>query len=183
VPVVRVSDATFSDLKLMATWFGTKTPSETLDRAVRDMMDHLGLEREDQDSGGVSDDEGVMEFERTPGLSFTRVLSAKVNNKELPKSNWASVLASVVLEVKRKGYEGESLVRELQIPARNGLYEELGYKFDSKLGISIQGQSAPEAWKEISRLAQKWKIPVSIQIQWKDNPKAQFPGKVGLIRT
>ena len=36
MPVVRINDATFADLSTLKTWFGTKTPSETIDRIVRE---------------------------------------------------------------------------------------------------------------------------------------------------
>jgi hypothetical protein len=57
-----------------------------------------------------------------------------------------------------------------------------GYKLQPELGISIQGQSAMDAWKEVSRLAQKHRIPVEVRFQWRDNEKAQYPGKIGVIR-
>ena len=34
MPVIRLSDATFSELKAIATWLSAKTPSETIDRLV-----------------------------------------------------------------------------------------------------------------------------------------------------
>ena len=46
MPVVRINDATFADLKSIAIWLGTKTPSETIDWIVRDAMDQLGMERD-----------------------------------------------------------------------------------------------------------------------------------------
>jgi hypothetical protein len=49
-------------------------------------------------------------------------------------------------------------------------------------GISIQGQSAMDAWKEVSRLAEKYSIPVDVRLKWRENEKAQHPGKVGVIR-
>ncbi len=179
MPAIRISDATFSDLTLMASWFKTKTPSETIDKVVREMMEHLGLERDEQEDAAVDQNDGVMRFERAPGLSFTRVISASINGAPVAKPNWVNALTHTVLQLKKKGFEGEKLVRELQVPARNSKYEEYGYSFHEELGISIQGQSATDAWKEISRLAIKWKIPVTVKFQWRENPKAQHPGKVG----
>ena len=48
MPVVRLNDATFADLSTLKTWFGTKTPSETIDRIVQEAMDQLGMEREEE---------------------------------------------------------------------------------------------------------------------------------------
>ncbi|TIL65361.1 MAG: hypothetical protein E5Y77_22410 [Mesorhizobium sp.] len=47
----------------------------------------------------------------------------------------------------------------------------------------LQGQSATDAWKEVDRLARKFGIPVGVRFQWRESPKAQHPGKIGLIRS
>ena len=54
MPVVRINDATFADLSTLKTWFGTKTPSETIDRLVRETMDQLGMERDDEPEAVVT---------------------------------------------------------------------------------------------------------------------------------
>lgn len=183
MPVVRVSDGTFADLSTLKTWYGTKTPSETIDRAIQAAMEQLGIERDDapeQAAGKATD--GAMEFQATPGLGHTKVLGASVAGTALQTSYWLTVLLAVVEQVKAKGLEGDKLAHELGIPAKATRYEVEGYKFHESLGISIQGQSAQDAWKEIERLANKWHIPVTVEFQWRQNPKAQFPGKVGVLR-
>ena len=46
MPVVRINDATFRVLSPSRHEL-TKTPSETIDRIVREAMEQLGLERDD----------------------------------------------------------------------------------------------------------------------------------------
>lgn len=58
-------------------------------------------------------------------------------------------------------------------PARTDNYDGEEFKFNSELGISIKGQSAADAWNEIDRIAKKWRIPVVVELQWRENPKAQ----------
>lgn len=183
MPVIRLNDATFIDLKQIATWLGTKTPSDTIDSLVREKMDTLGMER-DVDEGSVTEDQAGdrLVFEKAPGLSFTRILSASINKRKVDKINWVGLLLSVVGLVRAQGLTGEQLVRELQVPARASAYVSDGYKFYPDLGISIQGQSAADAWREVSRLAQKYRIPVEVQFQWRENEKAQHPGRIGVIR-
>jgi hypothetical protein len=164
----------------MSTWFSTKTPAETFERVVTEMMDQLGLERDDEVETAPAS-EGVMKFTTAPGLSFTRVLFATVAAFPVDKPNWANTLIAVIRFVQQSGCEGEELVLELQVPARDGVYDEEGFRYHPELRISIQGQSATDAWREIHRLAQKWKIPVTVRFQWRDNPKAQHPGKVAEI--
>jgi hypothetical protein len=184
MPVVRINDATFADLKSIATWLGTKTPSETIDRVVRDAMDQLGMERDNEPEATTNrTSNGAIEFENAPGLAFTKPLSASVNGKTVPNPRWSAILLTMIEQVKAKGFKGDSLVRELRIPSKTERYEEEGFKFHPHLGISVQGQSASDVWKEVDRLAKKWSIPVTVEFQWRHNPKAQYPGRFGVLRS
>ncbi len=128
MPVVRISDATFSDLKLMASWFGTKTPAETLDRVIREAMDQLGLERDDEPTEAVVTSGGAMEFEVAPGLAFTKPLSATINGKPVQSPRWSSILMTMIAQLKARGLDGEKLVRELRIPAKALQFEDEGFQ-------------------------------------------------------
>jgi hypothetical protein len=184
MPVIRINDATFADLKSIATWLGTKTPSDTIDQVVRQAMEQLGMER-DVEPGPETATMGTraIEFDSAPGLSFTKPLSASVNGKSIHTPRWSTILLTMIAQVKSKGFEGDKLVRELHIPAKAEQYGEEGFKYHSELGISVQGQSASDAWKEVDRLAKKWRIPVTVEFRWRQNPKAQYPGKVGVLRS
>ncbi len=183
-PVIRISDAAFSSLKHIATWLDADTPAQTIDKLVRNEMERLGLERDSEKRSEVENGkgDGVLIFEKAPGLSFTRILSASIDRKKLTKTNWAGLLLGVIQKVHAKGIEGERLVRELHVPAKVGRYEDEGYKFHSALDISIQGQSASDAWKEIDRLAEKHCIRVELEFQWRNNDKAEHPNCIGKIQ-
>jgi hypothetical protein len=184
MPVVRINDATFANLSILKTWHGIKTPSETIDLLVIEAMEQLGIERDDEPESVFSaTDEEIIHFDTTPGLSYTKPLSASINNKALPNPNWLAILITTIKAVKVKGVKNDNLVQELSIPAKAGSYEADGFKYHPDLGISVQGQSASACWKEVDRLAKKWRIPVSVKFQWRQNPKAQYPGKTGMLHS
>ena len=184
MPVVRINDATFADLKAIAAWFGTSTPSQTIDRVVQEAMEQLGMERDSEPNEPVATkSDGAMEFDSAPGLAFTKPLSASVDGNSLKNPRWRGILIATIAQVRAKGFEGAKLARELHIPAKVEMYEEEGFNFHPELGISVQGQSASDAWKEIDRIAKKHRIPVMIEFWWRQNPKAQFPGRTGLLRS
>lgn len=184
MPVIRINDATFADLKAISAWFGTKTPAETIDKIVQNALEELGMERDNEpDEAATITTNGSMEFDVTPGLAFTKPLSASINGKAIQSPRWSSILLKMIAQAKANGLEGERLVRELHIPSKAERYEEEGFKYYPELGISVQGQSASDAWKEIDRLAQKLRIPVSVEFWWRQNPKAQYPGRTGLLRS
>lgn len=182
MPVVRINDVTFADLSTLKTWFGTKSPSETIDRIVRDAMEQLGIQRDDAAEGTlIGGSDGVLVFNTAPSLSFTKPIKATINGLPIPNPNWASILHVMIERVKAKGFEGEKLVRQLGVPCRATKHDEDGYRYFPKLGISVQGQSAADAWKEVDRLAKKWRIPVTVEFVWRQNPKAQYPGRAGVL--
>lgn len=184
MPVVRINDGTFADLSILKTWFRTKTPSETIDRIVKEAMEQLGMERDNEpaDEEGATVD-GPLQFAAAPGLAFTKPLAASINGEALRNPRWASLLLTMIAQVKAKGREGEELVRELEVPAKVAKYEDEGFRYHPDLGISVQGQSAADAWKEVDRLARKWRIPVTVEFMWRHNPKARHPGKTGVLRS
>ena len=184
MPVVRINDATFADLSTLKTWFGTKSPSETIDRIVRNAMEQLGIERDDEAEGtAVTSTDGALVFDTAPSLTFTKPTKAIINGKLIQNPNWASILHVMIAQVKSKGFEGEKLVRELSVPSKAASYDDDGYRYFPELGISLQGQSASDAWKEVDRLAKKWRIPVKVEFIWRQNPKAQYPGKAGVLQS
>lgn len=184
MPVIRISDAAYADLKHIATWLDADTPSKAIDCLVRNEMERLGLERDDQSTSEPTNSESnsILSFENAPGLSFTRILSATVASAKFPKINWAGLLIEVIRNVHKNGTASQNLVHELQIQSKVGVFEENGFKYHPDIGLSIQGQSASDAWREIDRLAEKHRIPVEVEFQWRDNDKAQHPGRTGLIK-
>ncbi len=183
MPVIRLNDATFAELRTISTWLNTETPSETVDRLVREKMEHLGLERDSGPEPSTCAGNDKVNYDKAPGLAFTRLLLAKIGGMPATKNNWAGLLIDMIAAVKTKGLSGEKLIAELQIPAKQIAYSDEGYKYYPALGISVQGQAAQDAWKEIDRLARKWTIPVEVEFQWRQNEKAQHPGRTGILRS
>jgi hypothetical protein len=144
-------------------------------------MEQLDLGLETEIEPELLANEEKLRFQKAPGLSFTRLLSARIGGRPVKKQTWGSLLFQTIAAVKAKGLSDDRLVNELQVPARTGRHDKDGYKYSSSLGISVQGQSAQDCWKEVDRLANKWMIPVEIEFQWRENEKAQHPGRIGVL--
>ena len=183
MPVVRINDATFAHISTLKTWFKTKSPSETIDLIVRQVMEQLEIEHDEVEGGRVASTDGIRVFDVAPSLTFTKPLKAIIDGKTIEHPKWSSILHFMIGCLKAKGLEGEKLVRELAVPAKAASYVDEGYKYVPELGISVQGQSAADAWKEIDRIAKKWHISVKVDFVWRQNPKAQYPGEAGVLLT
>lgn len=184
MPVVRINDVTFAHISTLKTWFKTKSPSETIDHIVRDAMEQLGIEHDDEtERATIVSADGTRVFDAAPSLTFTKPMKATIDGSTIKKPNWATILHAMMARVKAQGFEGERLVRELGVPSKTASYDDEGYKYIPELGISVQGQSAVDAWKEVDRLAKKWRIPVTVEFVWRQNPRAQHPGEAGVLRS
>jgi len=167
-------------LRSIAKWTGTKTPTETIDHVVTEAMERLGLESDIEEPENSSPNtDNILKFDNAPGLTFTRLVSATIDNQALSKPNWSKLLHGMIKTLKTRGLSHESLRTALNIPTDINQREDQGYKFYSDIGISFQGQSAADAWKEVERIAKKHKIPVHVRFRWLDQPKAQHPGRQG----
>ena len=185
MPVIRISDATFADLKLISTWMETKTPSQTIEKVINETMESLGLERDGSrgaDSALSEAPDAITEYENVPPVTFTKILGASLNGKSLTKVNWNSFLAEMISTIAGNFMNLNDLVRGLEIPSVVGEHNADGYKFYPDLGISVQGQSAFDALKEAKRLSQKHNIPMEIEFQWHDKPRAYRPGQRGVVK-
>ena len=167
----------------MARQAPARLSCETIVRIVHEMMEQLGMERDDEPEEVVTrTSSGAMEFDSAPGLAFTKPLAATINGKPIHSPRWSAILLAVIALVKTKGLESKKLVGELAIPAKIERYEEEGYKYHPDLGISVQGQSASDAWKEVDRLAKKWRIPVTVEFWWRTQRRSTPAGRVCFAR-
>jgi hypothetical protein len=63
----------------------------------------VGLERDSRDEPEIGSIEDVIKFDKAPGLSFTRLVAAKVDELPLKKMNWANLLLAMIATLKAKG--------------------------------------------------------------------------------
>lgn len=182
MPVVRLNDAAFMNLKTLATWLERDTPSETISYLINQEMDRQDLVQDDISDVAQSVSEEIM-FDKTPGLTHTKVILATVNKQKVDRPNWGNILLDVIGAIRDQGLSKEKMSNELQINAETSKVEDKGYTFYSELGLSVQGQSAPDAWKETMRLSEKYSIPVEVKFKWREKVGAQYPGKVGVMKS
>ena len=150
MPVIRISDSTFRALQDMAIPLAG-TPGAVIDRLVTEQLAREGK----ADAALAKRYKGQRSFDpsKPPGLTHTKVLSASVDGKELPRARWSALLIAVIDAVRRRGHSGKALIAELNVAAKTGEHADQGFQHYPALGLSVQGQLAQDAWKETARLA------------------------------
>lgn len=109
-----------------------------------------------------------------PDLTFTKIISVKVNGQAINTNKWKSLRDEVIkLGVKK----GVNIAHISSVHTVIGKKNDEGFEFHPSLGISIQGQSAKDSWKTCSDICSAIEANVEVLVQWRDNEKAAYPGK------
>jgi hypothetical protein len=119
-----------------------------------------------------------------PNLRFTTCSQVTVNGKLIPKvlTNWNGFLIEVVRAVYKQIGDPEAMCSMLWVAnSVVGKKEDSGYKFISDIGISIQGQDASAAFKQIYVLSTLSDVKFTVSFEWQNNEKAIYAGRRGYL--
>jgi hypothetical protein len=147
---------------------------DTLETVMDRALDALALQ------GGQSKQVGPRVYNGAvaPNLSFTTVRSVIVGDKKLPAADtyWNNLLRELLRQAS-KTLTTEKLSQTLPCNHVTGQKDENGYNFIPEAGLSVQAAEANKAWKAAYAIAAASKIPVEVEFDWQDNPKAANPNQ------
>jgi hypothetical protein len=112
-----------------------------------------------------------------PNLSYTIITSIVLDGLHLPPTDhfWNSLLVATI----RKACEttpADKLPGLISCRYTIGKTKGAGFKYIPDLGLSVQAQSAANAWKATYSILQQIKVPLELEFRWDNHPSAAFPG-------
>jgi hypothetical protein len=179
MPSVEISPATFSRLQAHA---------EPLVDTIESVINRWGDVYEAKggtpvpaaDGGEVSN---VREFNPNtpPNLTHTKVLAIEFGGKPLARgeANWNGLLNTAIRAAKAKAKSSADLKKLVIVNFVEGKKSDVGYRFLSDVGLSIQGQDANGAWRGACHIAQQLGCKLKVIFIWRDKEDAAFPGLTG----
>jgi hypothetical protein len=120
-----------------------------------------------------------------PNLTFTRVLSIKLDGKTLEKKHlhWNPLLFDVVKIAAEKLKSQDKLKQIILVNYVEGQgSQKQGYHFLPETGLSVQGQDANKAWRAAFHIIKLMRLSVDVLFMWQETDKAAHPGKSGRMR-
>ena len=123
-------------------------------------------------------DERRFDPQRPPSLLHTRV-SGEFGSASF--SNWNDLVRIAHVHAFKQAPSFEELRKVTRAQIKKGSYSDEGYHFVPDIGISVQGVDATHAWEYALRLAIYLKVPLKAEIEWRNNDKAAYPGKRGIL--
>jgi len=114
-----------------------------------------------------------------PDLLHTRV-EGRLGH--IPFRKWNELVRLAHVEAFKAAGSFEALKVASHSQIRKGNHEgDSGFHYVPEIGISVQGVDARHAWTYALRLAQYLKKPLRVQVTWRNNPKAAYPGETATL--
>jgi hypothetical protein len=181
MPAITISDATFAKLKSIAEPF-VDTPESLVERLIDTEIDKRSSTTDGRGKVQASAPDALLiDPDSHESLSFTRVLSARVDGREMHRPKWNRIFDDLhVLGLKRLG-SVEKLKNFTGAGLRRGRYEEEGYRYLSEADISIQGVDANNAWNHALRVARALRVPIKVAFEWRNREGAVHPGQRAVL--
>ena len=180
---IEISNKSYAYLESKAKPF-VDTPSSVLDRIISDHME-LSSNRGGQFIAPITEAAPathiIAEPDDFPSMLFTSVRSATLAGHPMKSIYWNDILSELIEACCTYGINKSDVVHALEIRTKPGKFEELGFRYVPKADFSYQGLDANRSTRAIRRLASLFPKPLEIIFRWQDNPKANFPGEIGMI--
>ncbi|MDU8930000.1 hypothetical protein RXV86_21655 [Alisedimentitalea sp. MJ-SS2] len=176
---IEISRTAYSYLKELAVPF-EDTPAIVLDRII---AEHSALKSEHPSKSQTHSEASLklnFGLEDTPNVSFTTISLAHINGRATKAHYWNDILEELLV-IASSVAKMEELDKMLNLQFVHGSRVENGYRPVESAGFSFQGVDANRACKSIAILSKTFDIPVTLDISWQHNSKAQYPGQSGTI--
>ncbi|HEY3621654.1 MAG TPA: hypothetical protein VGL12_04510 [Roseiarcus sp.] len=180
VPQINISQSLYDKIKGLAEPF-VDSPESVITRCVEFYVSSNGAPKPATPPSGSN---GILIFpgDAAPNLTFTRILSVKLDGDALNKSSlyWNTLMYEVVARAASKLKSMEKLKQLILVNYVDGEgSQKLGYRFIPGAGLSVQGQDANSAWKTIFHIAKSLGMTIDVVFMWENKDKALHPGKSG----
>lgn len=180
MPTITLSDDDFNNLKAISEPFVDHTPEIRISRLIVDEMKRMSVTPKGNSRHRLQT-ETLSQFspDTHDDLTFTKVLSATIDGREMHRPKWNSFMNHVhVLGLKLLG-SFDALEKATGARIRQGRYEEEGYRYLPDGDFSIQGVDANSAWNHSLSVARAVSMAIKVTFRWRED--GVHPGQNSLL--
>ncbi|WP_156380716.1 hypothetical protein [Pseudolabrys sp. Root1462] len=158
-------------------------PFETVDELINRILDTYedAIEANSVDDVVSGIEARDFNWRSPPDLTHTKMLSVELNGVKFPRAEttWNSILNEAVRIADQKVAAKEELKRLILVNYVSGKKEDEGYRYLDDVKISVQGQDSNAAWRCVSHIAARLRLPFEIVFTWRVKKGAEYPGVTG----
>jgi hypothetical protein len=182
MPVIRIPDPVFERLQGIATPL-VDTPASVIEKLL-DFYDSNGGQRAGATSAKPVHPEPpartlAFTAEAPPDLHHTRVLSARFDGQTA--SNWNDLVQVAHLWALQRLGSFEELRSISLSKISSGRRSDSGYHPVADLNLSVQNVDSNLAWRNTVNLAQRLRVPVEVEFEWRQAEGSANPGQRGSL--
>lgn len=165
---IEISDWAYEKLSSLMT--ADDTAGSVVSRLLANIASPIGSLYQSE----TLDNELNFHLAAVPDLTFTKILSIKLNGETIKVNKWKGLRDAVIKFGLQQGIDLDEVSSVHTV-----IWEKTdeGFEFYPELGISIQGQSAKDSWKTCSDICSLTNATLEVLVQWRDKDKAAYPGK------
>ncbi|MFI5059713.1 MAG: hypothetical protein WA517_11085 [Candidatus Acidiferrum sp.] len=120
---------------------------------------------------------------KVPNLRHTRILEAKFAGRKA--DGWNGLVHIAHIEAVKRLGSVEAVRRistsKLMLGTANSDRARAGFRYVAEINTCIQNVGANQAWSNTFRLAKALKVPVEVELEWRDKREAAYPGKTARL--
>jgi hypothetical protein len=164
---------------LPVTMMPQNVPVQVKELAEKEQSGKASVTRKQPDQE-ENDTRGEYDPGQPPSLTFTTLTTASFAGNTA--TNWNDLLRISVKTALTSGQTKHDIQRITSVNIQDGTVSERGYSPLTGTDVSVQGQTADEAWQNALKLARKIGCVIEAKFRWRDNEKASHPGASGVLR-
>jgi hypothetical protein len=181
MPTIEVAENTFARLQKLAVPF-----VDNPDTVIQKLLDAAEFANPVHTNGtaqATPNRTAPREFDvkTVPNLTHTKLLTARLDGREISEITWNGLLIEAIRLAKPKGRSDEDLRRLISVNFVRGKKEDEGYHFHQDIGLSVQGQDANAAWDGAYHIARHLGVSIAVDFVWRMKDKAAYPGVAGRL--
>lgn len=132
-------------------------------------------------SGQAKAGERIIDPEKLPSMTYSRVREAKVGGRRIGVPSWNNLLVRLVVVARRKSIDIPEMRRLGVSRVVIGRKEDQGFVHYPEANISVQGTDAMKACRGIVALAKRLGADLDIGVEWLARDEALYPGERGRL--
>ena len=116
-----------------------------------------------------------------PDMRHSRVIAVFIDGNKISENKWIDIVGFMIGRWKEKGQD-RAILDQLSssLRMREEYYDDKGYKYNPKSGISVQGMSGNDSARTLLELASMLNISIEIVFRWTE--KGRYPNQESRIK-
>ena len=178
MPSIEITANAMDYLKSLAEPF-VDTPATVLDRIIEQHR-KLAAARSTA-SEPFKSAAPAYGIESLPPLLHSKIEAATIDGKSVTRPKWSVIVEEMVRTAAKKGNSPSQIAAAMSANTELKERSDTGFVFIRDAGLSFQKMDANRSCKAILGISRRFRIPVSIDFFWRDDPNAYSPGANGRI--